>query len=375
MAKAFLLAVERSGENLGLEIIGAAREAGLQIQWSGVVGSRLAAAGVQNMADGEVLAVIGLVEVLRHYLALRRLHQQVLDHLRRQRPKLVVLIDHPAFNLPIARAAKAMGLHVLYVVGPQIWAWRAQRIHQIKAVVDQMLVLFPFEVPLYEAAGIPVALLAHPLLAQTAQAPTREEARARLGLPANSPVLALLPGSRRGELERLTRRFGQTVAELRRQMPDVLPVVALAREELLPLWERRWREGAKDIPVQVRVGRTQEVLAAADAVLVASGTATLETALTARPAVVVYALNPLSYRLARRLVKTPFIAMPNILLQRAVYPEFIQQDFRPAAVAQTLAGLLRSGGVEQRQALAPLRALLQGDGRAVLGGILTRMLA
>lgn len=168
MGKAFILAVERSGENLGLEILANAAQAGLDLQWSGVVGSRLQAAGVQNIANGEVLAMIGLVEVLRHYGRLRRLYGQIRQHLQAERPACVVLIDHPAFNLHVAKMAKQMGIRVLYVVGPQIWAWRSQRIHQIKRVVDHMLVLFPFEVPIYAQAGVPVHVLAHPLLAQTA---------------------------------------------------------------------------------------------------------------------------------------------------------------------------------------------------------------
>ncbi len=375
MGKVFILAVERSGENLGLEIMENASAAGLDVQWSGVVGSRLQAAGVRNIADGEVLAIIGLVEVLRHYGALRRLYRQIVTHLQTERPACVVLIDHPAFNLRIAHAAKTLGIRVLYVVGPQIWAWRSQRIHKIKQVVDQMLVLFPFEVPIYAAAGVPVQVLAHPLLEQTSAAPDRKAARALLGLAESASVLALLPGSRRGELEKLTRRYAATARLLREQMPDLQIVVALAREELTPLWNRQWQEGGGPRGALVVVAQTQAVLAAANVVLVASGTATLETALMERPAVVVYALHALTYYFARRLVKTPFVAMPNILLKEAVYPEFLQDAFTPGQVAAALSPLFGAGAEVQMSCLQRLRGLLQGDSPAALQQVLRTMLA
>ena len=375
MSKAFILAVERSGENLGLEIMANAAQAGLNLQWSGVVGSRLQAVGVENIADGEVLAMIDLVAVLRHYGSLRRLYARILHHLRTERPDCVVLIDHPAFNLRVAKAAKQLGIRVLYVVGPQIWAWRSQRIHQIKLVVDHMLVLFPFEVPIYEQAGVPVHVLAHPLLAQTVVAPDQKRARAALELTADGPVLALLPGSRRGELERLTLRYAETVRRLREQMPDLRILVALAREELRPLWERRWKQGAGPDDVQVVPAQTQTVLAAADVVLVASGTATLETALMERPAVVVYVLNALTFAFARRLVKTPFVAMPNILLKEFVYPEFLQDAFVPAQVAGALAVLFGPAGSMQVAKLQKLRDLLEGSPPEQLQRVLREMLA
>ncbi|CDQ11428.1 Lipid-A-disaccharide synthase [Acidithiobacillus ferrivorans] len=375
MSKAFILAVERSGENLGLEIMANAAQAGLDLQWSGVVGSRLQAAGVQNIADGEVLAMIGLVEVLRHYSRLRRLYGQIRQHLQAERPDCVVLIDHPAFNLHIAKMAKKLGIRVLYVVGPQIWAWRSQRIHQIKRVVDHMLVLFPFEVPIYAQAGVPVHVLAHPLLAQTAAVPNRESARATLNMAADGQVLALLPGSRRGELERLVLRYAETARRLREQMPDLRILVALAREELRPLWERLWKQGAGPEDARLMVAQTQTVLAAADVVLVASGTATLETALMQRPAVVVYILNALTFAVVRRLVKTPFVAMPNILLEKSVYPEFLQGAFAPAQVADALAVLFGPAGPVQVAKLQKLRALLEGDPPEQLQRVLREMLA
>jgi lipid-A-disaccharide synthase len=238
-----------------------------------------------------------------------------------------------------------------------------------------MLVLFPFEVPIYAEAGVPVQVLAHPLLAQTTAAPDRLTARTALGLTADDQVLALLPGSRRGELEKLSRRYAQTASLLRAQMPRLKIVVALARDELASAWNRQWEQGAGPSDALVVIAQTRTVLSAANVVLVASGTATLETALMERPAVVVYALNALTYVFARRLVKTPFVAMPNILLKESVYPEFLQDAFKPGQVAAALLPLFAEAGHKQVQRLKQIRDLLQGDSPEALQQVLRKMLS
>ena len=221
---------------------------------------------------------------------------------------------------------------------------------------------------------MPVTVLAHPLLARCSRMPEREAARAALGLPAQDEILALLPGSRRSELERMLPRFARTVAELRALGPASLPVVALAQPEHVSLLEATWSKAAPDAPLpEIRIGRAGEVLAAADAVLVASGTATLETALVGRPAVVVYAVHPLTYAIARRLVRTPFIAMPNILLGEAVYPEYVQDAFDPETVARRLVSVLGAEGARQRERLRGLPALLHGEGLEAIGKVLARI--
>ncbi|WP_308388591.1 lipid-A-disaccharide synthase [Acidithiobacillus sp. AMEEHan] len=368
MNRTFLIAIERSGESLGLDLLTRCRAAGIEVQWEGVVGSRLQAAGVRNIADGEVLGVMGLVEVLRHYGSLRRLFRQVRDYLQRERPDAVLLIDHPAFNLRVAREAKRLGIRVLYVVGPQIWAWRQGRIRQIRERIDEIFLLFPFERPLYEQAGVSAQLLPHPLLAQTAAAPSKEEARRKLCLQ-NAPILALLPGSRRSELQRLAAPMAQAAQLWLQAHPEWQIVVALAREELRPLW--RERAGPLAGQIQEVCGQSTELLAAADRVLVASGTATLETALLGRPAVVLYAMQPLTFAVAKRLVRVPHIALPNILLQRKVYPELLQSEITPERVVKELENLPIA---EQEQALKPLRGLLQGDDSDSIVAALRRIL-
>ncbi|AEK57505.1 MULTISPECIES: lipid-A-disaccharide synthase [Acidithiobacillus] len=367
----FLIAVERSGENLGLDILRRTQAAGLGLHWYGVVGARLQAAGVRSVADGEVLGVMGFVEVLRHYAALRRLYARIEAVLRQERPQAVVLIDHPAFNLRVARLAKSLGIAVLYVVGPQIWAWRAGRIAKMRERIDRMLVLFPFERPLYAEAGIPVQVLPHPLLAQCQAAPSREAARAALGIAADVPLLALLPGSRPTELRRLARGMVETAQCLRERLPQLEVAVALAREDLLPLWQSALGE---ERGIRLVLAQSLLLLAAADVVLVASGTATLETALMRRPAVVVYAMQPVTFWLARRLVRVPFVAMPNILLQQKIYPEYLQDAFQPKIVAEALERLLGPAGRAQCAALEALPEKLRGDDDAAIAAALEAVL-
>lgn len=368
----FLIAVERSGETLGLDILRRCQDAGVSGNWEGVVGDRLQAAGVKGIAHGEVLAVMGLVEVLRHLGALRQLFAQIRAHWQLHRPDAVVLVDHPAFNLRVAREAKRLGIPVLYVVGPQIWAWRRGRIHSIGQRVDQMLVLFPFERALYTAANIPVQVLPHPLLGQTAAAPSTEAARAALSLPTQGKILALMPGSRRGEITRLARPMIEAAAQLQQEHTDLHLVLILAHADLAALW-RQHTQGL-GMSMSVIVGRSVEALAAADLVLVASGTATLETALMGKPAVVLYRMQALTFAIARRLVRVPFVALPNLLLGQAVYPELLQDQVQPQQIYGAMKPLLGIAGDIQRRALQPLRALLAGDDDATLAAALRRVL-
>lgn len=361
--KVFMVAVEASGEALGASLLEASRQAGLALEFSGVVGTRLQQMGVTPLFDGEVLAVVGLVEVLGKFLQIRTLLQHIDQYLQSEHPDLVVLIDHPEFNLRVAAKAKQYGIPVLYYVSPQVWAWRAGRIHKIAKLVDHMMVLFPFEAPLYQQAGVPVTVVEHPLLRKTADAMDQQAARARLGLPLDGAYVAMLPGSRRSEIQRLVPKFAEIAACLRAHKPDIHLLTPLAQPEHLPLFQQLWQAAGVDTALPTLLQhQAQDVLLAADVAVVASGTATLECALLQRPAVVVYRLHPLSYAIARHLVKLPHIALPNIILQQRVYPEFIQDALQAPAVADALLEILSEGGQQQLAALQPLRSLLHGEG-------------
>lgn len=370
--RVFLVAGEASGEQLGASLLEASRAAGLDLDFAGVVGPRLRSLGVRKVFDGDVLAVMGFVEVLGKLGRIRALLRDIDRYLAQERPALAVLIDHPAFNLRVAALAKRHGIPVLYYVSPQIWAWRAHRIHKIARLVDHMMVLFPFEAPFYQAVNVPVTVVAHPLLETTARTLERGSA---LDLKRAGALIAMLPGSRQGEIQRLTPRLAAVARCLRELHGDLDFAVPLARAGQRELFEKLWRRGAPDLPLpHIHVGQTQALLMAADLAVVASGTATLETALLGKPAVVVYAVNPLSYLIAKRLVKIPHVALPNILLERPVYPEFIQENFRPQVVAEAVSAILRDGGEAQRIALRPLRGLLHGASRDGVAQVLRRLL-
>lgn len=356
-----MVASEASGEQLGASLVAASRAAGLDLDFAGVVGPHLQAMGVRSRFDGEVLAVMGLVEVLGRIGKIRQLLRDIEHHFREQRPVLAVLIDHPDFNLRVAALAKAQGIPVLYYVSPQVWAWRARRVQRIASLVDHMMVLFPFEAPIYEEAGLPATVVSHPLLEKTAQAPGREEARRLLDLTPGTWI-AMLPGSRNSEVQRIGPRLAQSAKLLAKRRRDLRFVVPLARPEQRAGFERLWREaGNADLPMMLE-GQAALAIRAADVVVVASGTATLETALLGRPAVVVYAMHPLTFAIARRLVKLPHVALPNIILKQKVYPELLQGDFTPARVADAVLQILDGAGQAQERALTALPGLLAGEG-------------
>lgn len=368
-----MVASEASGEQLGASLVAASRAAGLDLDFSGVVGPQLQAMGVRSRFDGEVLAVMGLVEVLGRIGRIRKLLRDIELYFRERRPALAVLIDHPDFNLRVAALARAQGIPVLYYVSPQVWAWRGKRVQRIASLVDHMMVLFPFEVPIYQEAGLPATVVSHPLLEKTMRVPEREEARRLLKLEPGTWI-ALLPGSRNSEIQRIGPRLAQSAKLLAARRPGLRFLVPLARPEQRAGFERLWREaGNADMPM-VLEGQAALAIRAADTVVVASGTASLETALLGRPAVVVYAMHPLTFAIARRLVKVPHVALPNILLKQKVYPELLQGDFTPARVADLVLGILDGAGQAQEQALARLPGLLAGEGGDRVVGILRDLL-
>lgn len=354
-----LIAGEPSGDALGAALIGALRRQVPDVECFGVAGPAMRAAGCRALYPAEELAVMGIVEVLAHLPRLLRIRRGLLRQLRADPPDVLVGIDAPDFNLPVEARLRRAGIRTVHYVSPSVWAWREGRVKQIAGAIDRMLTLFPFEARFYEQHGVPVTQVGHPLQA-TLRPIDPAVARAALGLPPAGPdappVLALLPGSRAGEYRRLTPLFLATarwLGEQGRPCHLLLPLVNRAARTAVKAALRRSGAGLSCTLVD---GRAQEVMAAADAVLLASGTATLEAMLLARPMVVAYRLAPLTYAIARRLVRTPHVAIPNLLAGRAVVPEFIQHAATPAALGAALAGLLEpAGGAAMRAELAALR--------------------
>jgi lipid-A-disaccharide synthase len=337
-----LVAGEASGDNLGGPLIRAlaAREPGAR--FVGIAGPRMNEAGCEAWYPSDALAVMGLAEILRHLPRLLRLRRELLERFAAAAPDAFIGIDSPEFNLRVARALKQRGVPTVQYVSPQVWAWRQGRVHSIGQAVDLVLCVLPFETGFYESHSVRAVFVGHPLADRVPLVSDPLPARAALGLPASGPVVAVLPGSRRGEVNRLGPPFAATVAWLAEQRPGLTFVAPMAGAAARAGFEQALREQAPGVHVHLVDGRAQEALAASDAVLVASGTATLETALVKRPMVVAYRVAPFTSWLLRRmkLVKTEFFSQPNLLAGRALVPEFFQEQVRPEVLGPAVLGQL-----------------------------------
>ncbi len=307
------------------------------VQFKGIAGPQMRAAGVEAVVNAEVMAVVGLVEVLAHYPTLHRALERMRQLLREERPDLLVLVDYPDFNLRLAKTAKEVGVKVLYYISPQIWAWRQERVWTIKERVDMMAVVFPFEVPFYERAGVPVRYVGHPLSEEVNSALDKASARDRYNVPLESPVLGLLPGSRRSELKRLLPLMVESARLLHAKHPELHFLLPLS-PSLDPVLLTPHLDPT--LPITVVPGEFYETVTACDAVLTASGTATLEVALLGVPLAVVYRIKPLSYAIMSRMIKVDHIALCNIVAQRRIARELIQHDATPTKLVAEAERLL-----------------------------------
>ena len=333
-----IVAGEHSGDQLGAALIGALRERVPSLQCFGVAGPKMIAQGCEAWAPSEELAVMGLTEVLRHLPRLLRLRAELWRRFRAERPDVFVGIDAPEFNLPLARRLKHAGLRTVQYVSPQVWAWRQGRVRTIGASCDLVLCLLPFETEFYHRHDVPAVFVGHPLADQIPLSVDREGARRTLRLDPCATVIALLPGSRIGEVSRLAAPFAAAAARIAARHTGwqfIAPMASAAAREAFV------REIAQvpDAPIiELRDGEAQRVLAACDAALVASGTATLETLLTGRPMVVAYRVSAATAFLLRtlRLVKVPYFSQPNLLAGRRLVPEFFQEQVEGAALGDAL---------------------------------------
>ena len=336
-----LVAGEASGDNLGAALIAAIRERVPGARFIGVPGPRMREAGCEALASSDELALMGLAEILRHLPRLIRLRRRLLGELRHRRPAVFIGLDAPEFNLGLARKLKQSGIPTVQYVSPQVWAWRQGRVRGIGESCDRILCLLPFEPDFYARHGVTARFVGHPLADQFPLEADRAAARATLGLAADDEVVALLPGSRMGEVSRLAEPFVGAAAWLAARRPTakfVAPLTNAATRECFEAALDAAAAGGAGVPVKVVQGQSRAVLAAADVVLVASGTATLETLLTRRPMVVAYRLAPLTAFLLRRLhlVKVRHFSQPNLLVGREVVPEFFQEAATPAALGAAL---------------------------------------
>lgn len=352
-----LVAGEASGDILGAGLMRAIKERHPDVEFIGVGGPLMQAQGLNSYFPMERLAVMGLVEVLGRLRELLKRRKLLVQTLIERKPDVFIGIDAPDFNLNIELQLRRAGIKTVHYVSPSVWAWRQKRVLKIREGCDLMLTLFPFEARFYEEKGVPVRFVGHPLADTIPLAADRSAARDELNLP-QGPLVALMPGSRGGEVGRLGGLFLDAAERLRALVPGVRFVVPCANAERRAQLEQMLP--GRDLPLTLLDGRSHQALAACDAVLIASGTATLEALLYKRPMVVAYRMAPLTYWILKRLVKSPYVSLPNLLAQRLLVPELLQEAATPGALAQTLAPLIRAG-VEQTEGFDQIHRTLRRD--------------
>lgn len=345
-----MVAGEASGDQLGAHLIAALKARRPELQFGGIGGPRMAAQGFQARVQMDQLAVRGYTEALRHYRRIARIRRELGDLLLAQRPDLFIGVDASDFNLDLERRLKDAGIPAVHYVSPSVWAWRGWRVKRVARSATHLLAMFPFEPALYERSGIPVTYVGHPLADLIPFTVDKAEARAQLRLPLRKLIIALLPGSRRSELEYMGAAFVLAAHRLRQEVPEVHFVCPMSSREARDLFEATVHAHQRtDLPLTLLFGHSHEALAAADLALVASGTATLEAALFKTPMVIAYRQSPLSWALQRRMVYLPYVGMPNILAGEALVPELLQGRATPAALAAALLALLRDSAAQRRQ--------------------------
>ncbi|CAH1191559.1 lipid A disaccharide synthase [Candidatus Nitrotoga sp. BS] len=348
-----IIAGEASGDLLGSHLMEALKRAMPDVRFIGIGGHKMQAVGMQVLFPMEKLAVRGYVEVLRHYCEIVGIRRKLQAHFCTNPPDLFIGVDAPDFNLDLELKLKERGIPVIHYVSPSIWAWRGERIHKIKRAVSHILALFPFEAPLYKKAGIPVTYVGHPLADMLPAVPNRAAMRVQMRLSMQNKVFAFLPGSRQSEVRFLAATFIETARLILQKLPEAIFLVPLASSETRRIFkEALWQCDGHDLPITILFGHAHDAIIAADIVLVASGTATLETALLKRPMVITYKMPALSWWLMQRKKYQPYVGLPNILAGKFVVPELLQKDATPENLRQALLNLLFDD-----QAVAELEAI------------------
>lgn len=361
LTRILMVAGEASGDLHGSDVVREIRRHGAEVEVCGIGGVRMAEEGVRLIRRVEDMAFMGFSEVVRHLPSIWGVLHEIEEVLDRARPDLVILIDYPGFNLRVARMAKERGIPVLYYIAPQVWAWGASRIPKIAERVTRMAVILPFEVPIYQRFGLDVTFVGHPLLDRVRTRCSRDAFFEVHGLRADQPLIGLLPGSRRQEVDRLLPVMSAAVRRMEKDVPGLQVVIGAA--ESLPVG---LIEGSVQRAEMVVRGETYELMAYADLLLVASGTATLEAAILGTPMVVLYKMAWMSYLIGKCVVHIPNIGLANIVAGRRIVPELIQRDARPEKVAATALEILQDPERNQRMrdGLAQTRRKLGESGAA-----------
>ena len=372
-----MVAGEASGDLLAAHLIAALKARRPGLEFFGIGGPKMAAQGFEALHPIAALSVRGYAEALRHYRRISGVRRALAKRLLEERPALFIGVDASDFNLDLERQLKDAGIPTIHYVSPAIWAWRGWRIRRIARSVDHLLAMFPFEPSLYDKAGVTVTYVGHPLADIIPLEPDKGAARSELRLPAAARVIAMLPGSRRSELQYMADLFVQTARRLLQDLPNahfVFPTVSRETRELLEAALRRHR--ANSLPLTLLFGHSHEALAAADLALVASGTATLEAALFKTPMVITYRQSPVSWALMRHMGYLPYIGLPNIVAGEAFVPEFLQDKATPGALANALLDLMHDAAAQRAQVAKfhAIHATLRQDNSAKAAEAVLRVL-
>ena len=331
--KIVIIAGEESGDIHAAVLIQQLKARFSNIEISGIGGKHMQNAGATLIYDLARYGVTGITEVVRFLRILHKAFQAIKAHLKAQKPDLLILVDYPGFNLMLAKYAKRkLGIKIIYYISPQIWAWKGNRIHLIKECVDKMAVIFPFEKTIYEKAGVPVSFVGHPLVEKIPSAIDLLASRKKLHLPTQKMVIALLPGSRNNEIEKHMPILQETAVLLDKQLPNlhfVLPIAETINVEKIKAYFAN-----QNLSLTYSQGNAIDCMAAADFVIVASGTASLECALLEKPMCIIYKSSLLTYIAAMRLIKVKFLGLCNLLANKMVVPEFLQYDCNAIELSQ-----------------------------------------
>lgn len=344
-----LIAGEHSGDILGADLIRELRLLYPDAEFYGIGGERMRAQGFRAVFDMEELAVMGIVEVLGRLPRLLKVRREILAHFSQHRPDVFIGIDAPDFNLPVELKLKQAGIKTVQYVSPSVWAWRQKRIFKIEQATNLVLALLPFEKAFYDKFAVPCAFVGHTLADQMPVEPDKIAAKTALGFAAEQPLLALMPGSRSNEIKLLAPDFFRAAAVLQQQQPGLQLVCNMVTAQKAEIYQRIKDEVAPGLPVKLLIGQAREVLTAADAVYIASGTATLEAMLAKTPMVVAYKANWLTYQIASRMVKLQHFSLPNLLANKALVPELLQDAVTVDALVSQMQPLLSQQGQDTYQ--------------------------
>jgi lipid-A-disaccharide synthase len=370
-----ILAGEASGDAHAAEFVEALKHEQADLRLSGMGGKAMQKAGVDVFFDSSIIAVVGLVEVLRHWGDIKRAMNIVKQRLDETRPDLLILVDYPEFNLKMARHARELGIKVLFYISPQVWAWRPKRIHKIGSLIDHMAVIFNFEKQYYENAGIPVSFVGHPLVDKVKAGIDAQEVRKNLGILADEKVVGLFPGSRHSEISRLLPLMFTTARLMQAREPKLKFLLPVAPS--LDFDEISDRSNNSGLDIIVTQDELYDVITCCDVIATCSGTVTLEIALLNVPMCILYKVSWFSYQIMSRLVTIPHIGLANIVADKAVVKEFLQQDANPDAVSRELFKLLENQAYRDQviQGLGQVRGNLgAGDGARTMAKLVLSLL-